>query len=157
MPDRGPLKTSLAKQVSQPLLQFPTSWYECLFPGYSECLSLPSLRVQSMWCHRYNGPILIQIKILSNRRKEDFFLAQQQVQPMKNTAAQSMKSCFHLNFYFPPVNFLSFFSFFFYWWLPCSKSLLYVSPWSTNLFARWDIAWFMSHLVNPIRSSNLLS
>ena len=53
--------------------------------------------------------------------------------------------------------FLSFLFFFFYWWLPCSKSLLYVSPWSTNLFARWDIAWFMSHLVNPIRSSNLLS
>ena len=33
--------------------------------------------------------------------------------------------------------------------------LLYTTPWSISLFARWDVDWFMNCLIKPIWSSNL--
>ena len=46
-----------------------------------------------------------QLLYRPSRGKEDFLLVLQQAQPMENTTAQPVRSQWHLNFCFPPMNF----------------------------------------------------
>jgi hypothetical protein len=62
--------------------------------------------------NRKRGTLHFQIgnsnTLLPQKRKEDFFLAQQQAQSIENAVAQSVRNCYHLNFYFPPMIFYCF-------------------------------------------------